>query len=146
MSQYEITYQCGHTGTIYSYGARKYNESYLNYLAQEVCASCKIEKENKKAAEISEDMKLPQLTGTEKQVNWANTIRLKIVKGFPNRVAVELHSLIIPFDKKELKKAFEYVKTNITKASFWIELNHADSVTLFNTLLDEYKKYIEKKE
>lgn len=146
MAQYEIMYQCGHTGTIYSYGARKYNESYLSLKSQELCPGCKIEKENKKAAEISESMELPQLIGTERQVAWANTIRLSIMKKFPNLIITELNDLTIPIDKKELKKAYNYVITNITKASFWIELHHVDSLELFTTLLCEYEKYIEKKE
>lgn len=63
MAQYKIMYRRGHTGTIYSYGARKYNESYLSLKEQELCPGCKIDLKNKKAAEISESMELPQLIG-----------------------------------------------------------------------------------
>ncbi len=83
MAKYEIEFSCGHTDTIQLYGKTSERESYLewakdNKLCPECWAAAKQkarEEASEQAAQENTEFGLPALTGTEKQVAWAETIR-----------------------------------------------------------------------
>lgn len=76
---YEGTYSCGHKGQVKLYGKKKEREWRAEKIFEGICDDCK-EKErqekNKKALELSKEYEFPELIGSEKQIAWANTIRL----------------------------------------------------------------------
>lgn len=86
MAKYDITYACGHEGTVNLVGKIKERERYIEWVeAHKLCPQCYAEKrqkdhdeENRRAAE-AEAMGLPALTGTPKQVAWATTIRQHVI-------------------------------------------------------------------
>lgn len=71
--QTTITHTCGHTTTTQLYGTGKERESRRAYLANHVCSTCKHAATN--SAAVIANAGLPALTGTAKQVSWAETIR-----------------------------------------------------------------------
>lgn len=84
MAKYDIEFSCGHTETRDIIGRVRDRESKAEWMAQGLCSECyetekkrQFEEENQKAAEEAKEYGLPELTGTEKQVAWANTLRQK---------------------------------------------------------------------
>jgi hypothetical protein len=82
MAQYTITWQCGHTTSDQLYGKYDYRYARIEAAKSQLCPNCyktqQAERNAKAAAEaatIAQDQGLPTLTGSEKQVTWALTIR-----------------------------------------------------------------------
>lgn len=82
MSKYDITRSCGHTETINIGGKVSERDRQAEYEAGKLCYECYKAKqaeqraaESKAAAEAAQSSGLPALTGSEKQVAWAETIR-----------------------------------------------------------------------
>lgn len=79
--KYDVTYSCGHTGTVQIYGTNTEREKkiawYENYA---VCPECYAKGQQEEAAIAAQQAKadgLPALTGSEKQIRWAESIRQK---------------------------------------------------------------------
>jgi len=113
------------------------------------CDSCFEKEKNKaniEATKEAESMGLPELIGTEKQIKWAETLRIKIVK----KIGIILNDLSNGIPKDRLKKAIVIIYGE-TKASYWID-NRSNNVhsIVCNTLKkikspeDEIKSAIEK--
>lgn len=78
MAWQTINHSCGHTESHQLYGPGKNREWRAKRLASEPCSECRKaeqEAENAKAAAANAEAGLPALTGSEKQVAWAETIR-----------------------------------------------------------------------
>ena len=75
MAKYTINHTCGHTVDVQLYGAYKDRERRIAYLETCECDECRKAKANAAAAEAKAARGLADLTGSEKQVAWANTIR-----------------------------------------------------------------------
>lgn len=146
MAWYYGTFSCGHEGRVNLIGPTKTREWRAERRFEGLCPECfekerelEREKENKKAAEESKEMELPELTGSEKQVAWANTLRLKFIERFEDEfknlskkeihfIAERILSNRDDFSKKEIKDMLEkvddileYILTNKTKAKYFID-------------------------
>ena len=75
MAKYTINHTCGHIVTIQLFGAYKDRERRIAWLETQECEECRKEKANAAAAQAKAKRGLADLTGSEKQVAWANTIR-----------------------------------------------------------------------
>lgn len=82
MAKYEITHSCGHSETVNICGTNVHGEreSRAEYLASMPCRECRNRAETERARVIADDAGMPRLAGTEKQVAWAERIRLDMVK------------------------------------------------------------------
>lgn len=69
--KYEITHICGHNQEHQLYGAETERKSKLAWLAGQPCANCR----QSAASAAAENSNLPALSGSDKQVAWAVTIR-----------------------------------------------------------------------
>ena len=69
--KYEITHICGHNQEHQMYGAEAERKSKLAWLAGQPCANCR----QSAASAAAENSNLPALSGSDKQVAWAVTIR-----------------------------------------------------------------------
>lgn len=107
MAKYTVERACGHTETVALIGKIKDREWRLEHVeSNKLCYECyqnelvrKREEENKKSAELAREIELPTLDGSEKQVAWAETIRLHALDYF----------------QVELKDAYESVKRGRAK-------------------------------
>ena len=71
---YDITYSCGHAGTVELYGKTSERESKIRwYETTAVCPEC-YKKQQEAAAETTTKCELPELEGSEKQVAWAKKL------------------------------------------------------------------------
>lgn len=89
MSKYTITHACGHVKIHQIYGTDSKGERgrKAEWLSRCICEDCyKAEQEAKRAVENAQNAEknaesgFPALTGTEKQVAWAETIRANQAK------------------------------------------------------------------
>ena len=80
MAKYEIVYKCGHAETVQLYGPEKDRERRIEYLRACLCPDCYRAQQTEKATDEATAAGLPELTGSEKQVNWAVTIRSKVLQ------------------------------------------------------------------
>jgi len=106
MAGYKGTHSCGHEGKVNLIGPAKQRQWKIDRHFENVCTDCFLKQkseENQKAMEESKKMELPELTGSEKQVAWANSIRLSMAA------------------KIDSPKILDYLLKNETKASWWIE-------------------------
>jgi len=73
-----ITFACGHLREIpLTFTTDEAGLKAIEYFEKQVCTSCL-------AAEFEDFNNLPKLTGTDKQVDWARSIRHKILDGAQN--------------------------------------------------------------
>ena len=75
MAKYTINHICGHSVEIQLFGKYADRERRIAYLETQECDECRKAKANAAAAKAKAERGLPDLTGSEKQVAWANTIR-----------------------------------------------------------------------
>lgn len=83
MAKYNCIYKCGHSETVQLFGKMDSRNEYLAWAAEnKLCPDCyRAEIENRNArrnilsAQRAEVEGLPALTGSDKQIAWANTIR-----------------------------------------------------------------------
>lgn len=73
--KYTIKHTCGCESTQALFGPNKSRESKIAYLESTLCLDCYKAEQAKIADEVSSNANLVALTGSEKQVAWANTIR-----------------------------------------------------------------------
>lgn len=109
------------------------------------------EEANKKAAESAKEFELPELTGSEKQVAWANTIRVgyyteysKVVDGYTKLTKEQQAKCNEEFE--QFNKIVDYVFSNKNSASFWIEHRGVNIRAIVRELESEALKSEEKAE
>ena len=79
----EITYACGHTGTVTLSGKADYIEWKAKQIAKKICPECKAEAAeafHQKVVAENKEAGMIELTGSEKQISWAEEIRYRIRK------------------------------------------------------------------
>jgi hypothetical protein len=77
MAKQTIKHSCGHLVEHNLYGPSNDRVRKAGWLREQPCRQCQIEATNAAAAEATEAMALPALTGSAKQVAWATTIRVQ---------------------------------------------------------------------
>lgn len=102
MAKYEVTHTCGHTHTYQLYGKTADRERKMAWLAEQECPECakrareeQHKAEAEAAAKEAEDMELPALTGSPKQIAWANTIRGKFIALLQETKGVKMDNALI---------------------------------------------------
>lgn len=91
MAWENITHSCGHEARHQLYGKRADRERKAAWLAENPCTECwkaeqeaKRAEENARASEKAQELGLPELTGSPKQIAWATTIRQKAMETLTN--------------------------------------------------------------
>jgi hypothetical protein len=80
MAKYIVKHTCGHQVGVQLFGKYADREKRIAWLETQECDECRRAKANAEAATMKEARGLQDLTGSEKQVAWANTIREKAYK------------------------------------------------------------------
>ncbi len=169
MAKYSGIFSCGHEGTVGIIGPMKDREWKKERAFSKMCPECyskylaeEREKANREAEKKNKEWELPELTGTEKQVAWANTLRIEFIDKIKNKLH-ELNENQIDRDYKEylrdnniLLKEFktfikdvdwliDYILNNKTEARFYID-NRTFSLNLLMSLYKENEIAKEKEE
>jgi hypothetical protein len=172
MSWYYGTYSCGHEGRTNVIGPTKNRQWIADNRFSGLCPECwekhlqeEREKANTLAAEKAKEMELPELTGTEKQVAWANTLRQKFIDKMESvEDAKELFrkakfsyreeccSIQKDTSKEYMKRLFSlenleatkmYILEHYTSASYYIDNRSKDIISF---LLEEREETLKTKE
>lgn len=143
------TFKCGHEGEVYAGG---YSEEYRQGAAEdkfhhELCPHCqqkKIEEEREQereeARKVAGEFNLPELQGSEKQINWALSIRNKVVEDL--KPSIDYAENILEYEpSNNIAKA--YVKMgkdflNITDSSKWIDYRNLDFKDVMLNIISGY--------
>jgi len=143
MAWYYGTYNCGHEGRTNIVGPTKNRDWISEKRFSGLCPECyekerleKIEKENAEAIQKSKELELPELTGTEKQIAWANALRIKFLEK-----ASDLKG-----NQEKIEKTTQYIIANKTKASWYIDNRDMGSFCIQKLYEDIYKEMPEEKE
>lgn len=126
MAKYTVTHACGHDHTYQLYGPNRERERKIAWLAEQDCPECakrareeQHKAEAEEAAKVTEGMDLPELTGTPKQVAWANTIRGQFIALLQKEEGVRMDVALI-------------IIRLYTSASWWIDNRSVDFGALTN--------------
>ena len=117
MGTHYITHTCGHEAKhVLTVAEEKRNK--VEWLESVICPACYEKQRQAERAAEAERAKaatshLPELTGSEKQVAWATTIRAKVLKVLP--AATEKVA-----KPEELKQWIMELVQKETQAKFWI--------------------------
>lgn len=137
-----ICADCGNEYRVQLYGkhtSRDWKVEHWNGVCEECLAKSRLEASEKAAAEAAETG-LPALTGSEKQVNWALTIRARKIKEIEEFLADEKKFIeeeksanaLAEEDEANFlgwEKAFPEILKKET-AKFWIDNRFQDSQTI----------------
>lgn len=169
MAKYTGIFSCGHEGVVGIIGPIKDREWKKEKAFSKMCPECyakylkeEREKTNKEAEEKSKEWELPELTGTEKQVSWANTLRIQFIDKIKDGLKHINEYGLDRYDREELRdqkislkkfKLFiqdidiliDYVLTNKTDSIFYID-NRTWSLSTIILLYKEIQTTKEKEE
>ena len=143
------TFKCGHEGEVYTGG---YSDEYRQEAADdkfhhELCPRCEQkrieeerEKEREEARKVAGELNLPELEGSEKQINWALSIRNKVVEDLKPSIDYA-EKLLADDPSNNIAKA--YVKMgkdflNITDSSKWIDYRNLDFKDVMVNIISGY--------
>lgn len=126
MSWYYGTYSCEHEGRVNIVGPEKNRQWIADRKFEGLCPECykkhleeKRIKDNEISAKKAEEMELPELQGSEKQVAWANTLRQKFIDKFD--IMDEMDKKAMSRLVKNYNEVFNFMITNKTLAKYWID-------------------------
>lgn len=124
------------------------------------CTACykerqkaKRDEENRKAAELAAEANLPELSGTERQVAWANTIRQQVIDFIDGQMDKAIKHMAR--DKEDdledrvksweegldmMARTREYIVSTYTRASWWIDHRDESYQVLCSKLAKEAEK------
>lgn len=137
MSKYDITYACGHDGRIDIAGPYKNREYLAERESRKLCPECYSAKlaadraaASAAAAEQAKATGLPALTGSAKQIAWAETIRakavaeLKILTAYLD--ALERKPALTDGNRLAIRLGREAIATALSRtyAHEWIDSRH----------------------
>jgi len=130
MAKYQITHSCGHTEThgIGGTNTRGQRESKAAWLATRVCGECyRAERDAARATKSAESASanavggMPTLTGTPKQIAWAETLRAEVAaKLLPLRAQIAERADGNPRVARAMVAAIDGVMAH-TDAKWWID-------------------------
>jgi hypothetical protein len=121
MAKYIVNFSCGHSEEKHLSGKVSDRERTISYWEQSgTCTECwKKEQEAKRQAAINACKTLPNLTGSEKQIAWAEKIRA---------------------DKSKMN-GFDYIKSE-SSAKWWIEHRDCCEMEIINRMKQEKENRI----
>lgn len=155
MAWYNGTFSCGHEGRVNIIGPTKDREWKRKRLFDNLCPECEkkwreeeIERKNAEAIAESAEMELPLLNGSEKQVAWANTLRLEQiqyvqkrlaqVQDFKSKVVFHDNGITVRTSKEEILLALDYGLSFYKDAKYWIDSRFSKEDTML-AFLKEYR-------
>jgi hypothetical protein len=116
MARYTIHYACNHECSVHLIGPARSRESRIASLERGECFECYKQHSTEVAKEQAEELELPALVGTEKQVAWAETLRIQQLTAIES----EAEHLKDHKDYRHVLMAVEQI-SNETSAKQWIE-------------------------
>lgn len=119
MAKYEITYSCGHVGTVTLYGRSRERDRKIEWLQGKICPQCERAQEQEENAKFEEEYDgLVSLSGSEKQVAYGRTCRRRAIIAYENMIECG-------FAKNDEEWREYFCKND--SASWWIDIIECES-------------------
>lgn len=148
--KYYGTFSCGCDGVVEAFGPTKNRQWIVDRKFEGLCSDCfqAQREEEREAAQVeakakAEEMELPVLSGTEKQVNWAVVLRQKFIDEYEKHTERRNYSDDV---KADTAIVLDYVLSKYTSSSYYID-EFKDGVSISSFLrkhMDEFKGAIER--
>jgi hypothetical protein len=145
MAKYDVTHSCGHKQIHSLFGPHKERDRKLDWLATTLCTECyhgKLQEDRDNASRLASDWArgegLSPLSGTPKQIAWAETLRASML-GDAQTAASAIHANIRDngrLDEPPVAAAWAAVQDALVwlsqqdRAKFWIDNRELGSVEL----------------
>lgn len=130
MAWYYGSYSCGHEGRTNVIGPVKDRQWKVDQEFEKLCPECwekhleeERERMKREAAVKAVEMELPELTGTEKQVDWAMTIRQQFIDATSSMIDIGRYG-VLSITTEEVAKAMDHILTTKTQARWFIDKRH----------------------
>lgn len=91
MAKYTVTHTCGHEQKHQLFGPHRERDRKIQWFSTTLCTECWKQSQQEAAKEVASELKLPQLQGTEKQIAWAERIRIDLGKRFIKSIVQATH-------------------------------------------------------
>ena len=153
MAWYYGTYSCGHEGRVNIIGKVKDRQWKADRHFEKLCPECwekHLEKErqrkNEEAARKAVEMELPELQGTEKQVTWANTLRVKLLEKLDefahDKENIDDFNLLYNCNltTEDVLRIKDYIMRNKTSASYYIDSRYENIYKIIKAEMKEALK------
>ena len=114
--QYDVRYACGHEETVTLYGPTRERERKLRWMEGVLCPECQKAKNEKAIQDRTKELGLPELRGSEKQIAWAQTIRLEKLDrlgGWADRIKSRTEELSERLNSEEDTEKIEKVRKKL---------------------------------
>jgi len=122
--KYEVKRACGHTETIQLFGTYKNRMIRYAWAQQQPCRECCLAERRQEEKALAEELGLPELAGTEKQVAWANSLRLDWAKPLYDKLDYWRQRGVGEAVLAQCKQAIVEVLSSRTDAKWWIDHRH----------------------
>ena len=80
-----LTYSCGHEGEIEVYGKADKRNYVVSMKERDICPDCYKKQQQEITIKETKESGFPELNGSEKQISWANQIRIKASKDLADK-------------------------------------------------------------
>ena len=135
MAKYSVTYKCGHTGTVELFGKTSDREWRLEQLAKGNCPDCEEAELRKVIVDFNAERDLPSLSGTDRQVAWADKLRMYAIRMIEDGYGQMADSSP---DKEPMSQVLQEMYS-ITDARFWIDHRDAGKYVIVSTVAKRIK-------
>ena len=122
MAKYDVKFSCGHEATVELFGKSSERERKIAWFERYgLCPCCYKAEQQDKAAKRAEKWELPALTGSPKQIAWAERIRSEFFLQIEEMEKESGQSATDSAAKnKRFGEFFNWIKSQ-TEANFWID-------------------------
>lgn len=133
MAWYSGTYNCGHEGRVNIIGPVKDREWKKEREFSKMCPDCRRKKfeeereqKTQESFEKAKEMDLPELTGSEKQIAWAITLRQQLLDEINGISDLEKKTLLKRYGitDEDIQKIKQYIIETKTSAKYYIDRRH----------------------
>ena len=140
MAKYTIHHTCGHDVTVQLFGKYADRERRIAYLQTLECEECRRAEQAAAVAEAKAERGLQALTGSEKQIAWADQIREAAYCRLD-----ELTEFVTNEQAKQMVEKWKQCMEAETTAAWWIDHRHQlpskseprETVRMFNELFNK---------
>lgn len=84
MAHYDVTYACGHIGTVELFGRVRDRERKIAWLETTKCPDCTQKEAEARLQAFEEEYELPEIKGSPKQIEWGRSIRKTVMENLSN--------------------------------------------------------------
>ncbi len=150
MAKYEVEHSCGHKQTHQLFGKSTERDRKINWLGTTLCSECYRAEQDKlhaaqsaAAAEKAQAVGLPQLTGSPKQIAWAEMIRATALLTIAEEEKFLLSTIsadLPPEIQQEVRDALVLISSvprEQTEARWWIDRREPGFSRFLSTQLRE---------